>query len=157
MPTAILTLAMSVNISITLLCQTTRNGSAGTCWRTLEFIYPNFIRNFETTEHCNKVLKGILVRLQGFANRCISKYRHHEFTSSTVLNHLGFVIQEHLIQFYHNFDTVVPRKKPTHCGLCDGMDHNARSCSMQCPICEKGYYVGHTKAKCEKATAGNDS
>ena len=102
-------------------------------------------------------MKGILLQLQGFANHCISKYRHHEFTSSTVLNHLGFVIQEHLIQFYHNFDTVVPRKKPTHCGLCDGMDHNARSCSMQCPICEKGYYVGHTKAKCEKATAGNDS
>lgn len=113
--------------------------------------------NCETSEHMNKVLKGLLVRMQGFANRPVSRYvgeEDEEATSSpSVLNHLGYVIQEHMIKFYHNFDTLLPRKKPTHCGICDGLDHNARSCLLKCPHCLRGYYVGHRARNCAMQTA----
>ena len=106
--------------------------------------------NCELSEHANKVFKGLLVRLQGFANRCIAKYSDgNGGDSNSVLNHFGFVIQEHMLKFYHHFDTLLPRKGTTHCGICDGVNHNARGCKLACRECGKGYYVGHSRLKCE--------
>ena len=48
--------------------------------------------NCETNEHVNKVLKGILVRLQGFANRPVGNHGTSE--DNKILNHFGFVLQE---------------------------------------------------------------
>ena len=106
--------------------------------------------NCETSEHVNKVLKGILVRLQGFANRAVSKYEGHGDDNYTILNSLGYVMQEHMIRFYHHFDTFLPKKQPTHCGICNGLDHNARTCALACPVCHQGYYLGHSQKKCEQ-------
>ena len=106
--------------------------------------------NCETSEHVNKVLKGILVRLQGFSNRAVSKYEGHGDDNYTILNSLGYVMQEHMIRFYHHFDTFLPKKQPTHCGICNGLDHNARTCALACPVCHQGYYLGHSRKKCEQ-------
>lgn len=104
--------------------------------------------NCETNEHLNKILKGILVRLQGFAHIKLGKYIYDGQVDDSILNHLGYVIHEHLIKFYHNFDTVLPRKAVTHCGLCDGLNHNAAGCPKSCPYCGKGYYKGHRAKNC---------
>ena len=50
--------------------------------------------NCETNEHLNKILKGILVRLQGFANRPVGT--HGTTEDNAILNHFGFVLQEHI-------------------------------------------------------------
>ena len=55
--------------------------------------------NAETSEHANKVLKGILVHLKGFANLAVTIYQCDNVVSNTVLNHLGFVIQKHMLKF----------------------------------------------------------
>ena len=103
--------------------------------------------NTESLEHTNKILKEILVCLQGFAMRAIAKHCTDEVESNTTLNHLGFVMFEHMIKFFHAFDTMLPKKHDTHCGLCDGINHNTHTCTLVCPICMKGYFVRHTHAK----------
>ena len=103
--------------------------------------------NCETNEHLNKILKGILVRLQGFANRPVGNYGSAE--ENAILNHFGFVLQEHMLKFYHSFDSVLPRKKATTCGICSLPDHNARSCKQKCPICNKKYFLGHNRNNCQ--------
>lgn len=105
--------------------------------------------NCETNEHLNKVLKGLLVHLQGFAHLKLGQYTCDGERDDSILNHLGFVIHEHLVKFYHNFDTLLPRKKPTHCGICDGINHNAAGCPKTCVYCGKGYFRGHRARECE--------
>ena len=104
--------------------------------------------NCKTNEHLNKILKGILVRLQGFANRPVGNYGSAE--ENAILNHFGFVLQEHahMLKFYHSFDSVLPQKKQPH-GICSLPDHNARSCKQKCPICNKKYFLGHNRNNCQ--------
>lgn len=109
--------------------------------------------NCETNEHLNKVLKGILVRLQAFANLKLGVYVCDGEIDYSILNHLGYVLQEHMIKFYHNFDTLLPRKGPTHCGICNELYHNAAGCQKECPYCGKKYFKGHRAADCNKKLA----
>ena len=53
--------------------------------------------NAESSEHTNKILKGVLVRLKRFTRR--AKYCTDEVESKTALNHLGSVMFEHIIIF----------------------------------------------------------
>ena len=100
--------------------------------------------NEQTSEHMNKVLKAILVRLQGFTNRAVG----NSASGDNLFNKMGFVINENHIHNFYHFLTICPKKKGPTCGICGQTGHYQRSCNLPCTVCGAFYYKGHHKSIC---------
>ena len=101
--------------------------------------------NEQTSEHLNKILKALLVKLQGFTNRAVGG---GEDAADDTLNKMGYVMRENFLQNFHFFDSLVRKRRPPKCGLCDEVGHYQRSCKKPCTKCKCFYFKGHNKGSC---------
>ena len=104
--------------------------------------------NAQTAESNHKILRAMLVRLQGFTNRAMGSTGGSDLKDEPVFNKMSFAMHEALVRVLHYFETLTPKQKPTVCGICNNEGHNQKSCKQTCSKCGSSYYLGHDKKTC---------
>ena len=93
------------------------------------------IQDYSTTKNNGLSIDDLSVDINEFLNSPFGLHSTvQEWESKTVLNHMGYVMLEHMLTFFHDFRTLMPKKRHTYCGICDSINHNACGCTMVCPV-----------------------
>ena len=80
--------------------------------------------NAQTAESNHKILRAMLVRLQGFTNRAMGSTGGSDLKDEPVFNKMSFAMHEALVRVLHYFETLTPKQKPTVCGICNNEGHS---------------------------------
>ena len=91
--------------------------------------------NEEASEANHRIMRAVLIRMHGFTHRAVgnagSKSR---FKSTCVFNKISYLMHNTFLRIFHFPHTMVPKYKPSTCGICGATDHNQKSCKSPLPI-----------------------